>query len=261
MSVITFISLVASVLLVVSGKPLSSQPDAAVATKGDESLFRKILEGGSDPLVDLKNGSATLTDPKDLEQVEENLRNTRDELLETLAKNADVKLDERTNEPIRLISERVLQQTLEQIFENHQRKAGAENAEKVLTATVEPSTTPGNETDADTSSGSSSNSISSRIICQFFVFGTLFGVPRSATDVNPSNVPAPIDYNKPYQLKCDSKGQCYASPLNDDEIPPLPTYDIALTMPSTPLSEKDKKPSKEALEPTSSPSSPSSQFY
>ncbi|KAK0412144.1 hypothetical protein QR680_006057 [Steinernema hermaphroditum] len=278
MSVITFISLVASVLLVVSGKPLSSQPDAALATKGDESIFRKILEGtAADATSDLKNSSALHMDPKDIEQVEENLRNTRDELLETLAKNADIQFDERTNEPIRLISERVLQQTLEQIFENHQRKVSAENNDKVLStiASIEQETTPGNETDSDASGGSNSNSISSRIICQFFVFGTLFGVvcsistctcflqPRARnnrtangnTDVNPSNVPAPIDYNKPYQLKCDSKGQCYASPLNDDEIPPLPSYDIALTMPSTPLSEKDKKPSKESLSPTTSSTS------
>ncbi|TKR87567.1 hypothetical protein L596_011943 [Steinernema carpocapsae] len=280
MSVITFVSLVASVLLVVSGKPLSGPPDAVLDSKtadsDSENIFRKILESssGSNADADIKNSTALHMDPKDIEQVEENLRHTRDELLETLAKNADIEFDERTNEPIRLISERVLQQTLEQIFENHQRKVGADNGEKVLSTvdTANQDSTPGNGTEP--SVGQNSNSISSRIICQFFVFGTLFGVvcsistctcflqPRArnnrtangSVDVNPSNVPAPIDYNKPYQLKCDSKGQCYASPLNDDEIPPLPSYDVALTLPSTPLSEKDKKPSKEAPSPTSSTS-------
>ncbi|VDN08262.1 unnamed protein product [Thelazia callipaeda] len=54
------------------------------------------------------------------------------------------------------------------------------------------------------------------------------------TDVNPANVPAPIDYSKPYMIKCDSRGTCYASPLNDDEVPPLPSYKKALTCPLHP---------------------------
>ncbi|MCP9259811.1 hypothetical protein DINM_003009 [Dirofilaria immitis] len=52
--------------------------------------------------------------------------------------------------------------------------------------------------------------------------------------VNLANIPAPIDYNKPYMIKCDSRGTCYASPLNDDEIPPLPSYEKALTCPTHP---------------------------
>uniref|UniRef100_A0A914RCE8 Uncharacterized protein n=1 Tax=Parascaris equorum TaxID=6256 RepID=A0A914RCE8_PAREQ len=53
--------------------------------------------------------------------------------------------------------------------------------------------------------------------------------------VNPTNVPPPIDYSKPYMLKCDSRGSCYASPLNDDEVPPLPSYTEALSCATKPM--------------------------
>uniref|UniRef100_A0A915PZ07 Uncharacterized protein n=1 Tax=Setaria digitata TaxID=48799 RepID=A0A915PZ07_9BILA len=59
---------------------------------------------------------------------------------------------------------------------------------------------------------------------------------QNKTSVNPTNIPAPIDYSKPYVIKCDSRGSCYASPLNDDEVPPLPSYNRALTCPTYPLS-------------------------
>ncbi|EFO21899.2 hypothetical protein LOAG_06585, partial [Loa loa] len=58
---------------------------------------------------------------------------------------------------------------------------------------------------------------------------------ENSNGVNPTSIPAPIDYSKPYMIKCDSKGSCYASPLNDDEIPPLPSYNKALTCPTHPF--------------------------
>ncbi|VDK73772.1 unnamed protein product [Onchocerca ochengi] len=56
----------------------------------------------------------------------------------------------------------------------------------------------------------------------------------SLSGVNLANIPAPIDYSKPYMIKCDARGSCYASPLDDDEVPPLPSYDKALTCPTHP---------------------------
>ncbi|VDK79302.1 unnamed protein product [Litomosoides sigmodontis] len=53
---------------------------------------------------------------------------------------------------------------------------------------------------------------------------------------NLANVPAPIDYSKPYMIKCDSQGSFYARPLNDNEVPPLPSYTKALTCPTHPSS-------------------------
>ncbi|VBB32939.1 unnamed protein product [Acanthocheilonema viteae] len=61
-------------------------------------------------------------------------------------------------------------------------------------------------------------------------------VYQNNASVNPINVPAPIDYSKPYMIKCDSQGSCYASPLDDDEVPPLPSYDKALTCSTHPSS-------------------------
>ncbi|CAG9537336.1 unnamed protein product [Cercopithifilaria johnstoni] len=58
----------------------------------------------------------------------------------------------------------------------------------------------------------------------------------SLNGVNAINVPAPIDYSKPYMIRCDSQGSCYARPLNDDEVPPLPSYNKALTCPTHPCS-------------------------
>ncbi|MFH4975676.1 hypothetical protein AB6A40_002385 [Gnathostoma spinigerum] len=115
----------------------------------------------------------------------------------------------------------------------------------------------------NSTSTSEKGNIGSQLICQFFVFGTLFGVvcsistctcclqPRAErrrnsdlNGVNPSNVPAPIDYSKPYMIKCDSRGSCYASPLTDDEVPPLPSYSEALTCPTYPV--PSSKPSSES---------------
>lgn len=61
------------------------------------------------------------------------------------------------------------------------------------------------------------------------------------SEVNPTNVPAPIDYSKPYMLKCDSRGSCYASPLSDDEVPPLPSYADALECARQPTPTKHSK--------------------
>uniref|UniRef100_A0AC34FIX9 Uncharacterized protein n=1 Tax=Panagrolaimus sp. ES5 TaxID=591445 RepID=A0AC34FIX9_9BILA len=99
----------------------------------------------------------------------------------------------------------------------------------------------------------------SKAICQFFVFGTLFGVvititvctcflqPRqqrrsrqcrvaSISNLNPSRIPEPFDYSKPCFLKADSTGKFYASPIDGEEIPPLPTYEAALALPRSPSS-------------------------
>jgi len=89
----------------------------------------------------------------------------------------------------------------------------------------------------------------SRAICQFFVFGTLFGVvvtitacscflqPKeqnrssSTSNLNLNRIPEPFDYSKPCFLKADSSGRFYASPIDGEEIPPLPTYEDALNLP------------------------------
>lgn len=73
------------------------------------------------------------------------------------------------------------------------------------------------------------------------MFGTRISDESQCTfaGVNPTNVPAPIDYSKPYMLKCDSRGSCYASPLNDDEVPPLPSYTEALSCATKPAPKHD----------------------
>jgi hypothetical protein len=112
--------------------------------------------------------------------------------------------------------------------------------------------------DSDDKKETSASSIS-KAICQFFVFGTLFGVvititvctcflqPRqhrrsrqcriaSISNLNPSRIPEPFDYSKPCFLKADSTGKFYASPIDGEEIPPLPTYEAALALPRSPSS-------------------------
>ncbi|KAK6107393.1 putative integral membrane protein [Brugia pahangi] len=98
------------------------------------------------------------------------------------------------------------------------------------------------------------NRIGCQMVCQFISFCIIVsGIcllwtctcctqSRSVDDsdeslcgVNPASVPAPIDYSKPYMIKCDSQGSCYASPLNDDEVPPLPSYNKALSCPTHPF--------------------------
>ncbi|KAE9555611.1 hypothetical protein FO519_001189 [Halicephalobus sp. NKZ332] len=89
----------------------------------------------------------------------------------------------------------------------------------------------------------------SKAVCQFFVFGTLFGVVVTITtcscflqpknqernsitsNLNLSRIPEPFDYSKPCLLKADSSGRFYASPIDGEEIPPLPTYEAALNLP------------------------------
>uniref|UniRef100_A0A7E4VF20 Transmembrane protein n=1 Tax=Panagrellus redivivus TaxID=6233 RepID=A0A7E4VF20_PANRE len=103
----------------------------------------------------------------------------------------------------------------------------------------------------------------SKAICQFFVFGTLFGIVVTITictcflqpkqqrrrrhrvasiSMNPSRIPEPFDYSKPCLLRADASGRFYASPLDSDEIPPLPTYEAALALPRSP-SESTPAPS------------------
>ena len=52
--------------------------------------------------------------------------------------------------------------------------------------------------------------------------------------MNPSRIPEPFDYSKPCFLKADSTGKFYASPIDGEEIPPLPTYEAALALPRNP---------------------------
>lgn len=176
--------------------------------------------------------------------VEINLTAVRDELLRELNSEAvtvEVKTDT-SLENIRTISEQKFREALERVLQRH-----LELSQEKLEPTDHSITN--NSTRAYNSGGP----LSSQLICQFFVFGTLFGVvcsistctcclqPRASqrrsaqlNGVNPTNVPAPIDYSKPYMIKCDSQGSCYASPLNDDEVPPLPSYNKALTCPTQP---------------------------
>uniref|UniRef100_A0A915EB55 Uncharacterized protein n=1 Tax=Ditylenchus dipsaci TaxID=166011 RepID=A0A915EB55_9BILA len=100
----------------------------------------------------------------------------------------------------------------------------------------------------------------SQLLCQFFVFGILFGVgcsistctcfyrsrpstttyqssftcdaPASMATCISNGIPEPFDYSKPCCLKVDEQGLCYASPLPTGEIPALPSYEQALSMAS-----------------------------
>jgi hypothetical protein len=114
----------------------------------------------------------------------------------------------------------------------------------------------------------------SKAICQFFVFGTLFGVvititvctcflqPRqqrrsrqcrvsSISNLNPSRIPEPFDYSKPCFLKADSTGKFYASPIDGEEIPPLPTYEAALALPRSPSASDGEHDSRHSSHDTS----------
>ncbi|KAF7637302.1 hypothetical protein Mgra_00003268, partial [Meloidogyne graminicola] len=101
----------------------------------------------------------------------------------------------------------------------------------------------------------------SQLICQFFVFGILFGAVCSISafscifrsrnisrrnlifngnsaleEINLNRLThtrEPFSPNKPYCLKIDEKGLFYACPLNErEEIPPLPNYLEACQMPT-----------------------------
>ncbi|KAI1719718.1 hypothetical protein Ddc_08939 [Ditylenchus destructor] len=98
----------------------------------------------------------------------------------------------------------------------------------------------------------------SKLFCQFLAFGSLFGVVcaisactcfyrRRHAQHNPSlqsshvhrsstlsadglcSIPEPFDTSKPYCLKMDERGECYASPCAGD-IPALPSYEEAIKM-------------------------------
>lgn len=163
----------------------------------------------------------------------------REELLRDLESEATEYLDTNTNEKVRTISEAQFRAALERVIAKH----------------VTLKTGQGAPAEANSSSKSpvKGTSLSSQLVCQFFIFGTLFGVvcsistctcclqPRPSrrrfcvNGVNPTNVPAPIDYSKPYVLKCDGDGSCYASPLSDGEVPPLPPYNLALKCATQPI--------------------------
>ncbi|KAL7073556.1 hypothetical protein ACQ4LE_007526 [Meloidogyne hapla] len=100
-----------------------------------------------------------------------------------------------------------------------------------------------------------------KLICQYFVFGILFGAVCSisacscifrsrhsnttqraiifngtaleeATLNRLTQIREPFSPDKPYCLKIDEKGLYYACPLNNKEIPPLPNYLEACKMPT-----------------------------
>nr|CAD2143840.1 unnamed protein product [Meloidogyne enterolobii] len=102
----------------------------------------------------------------------------------------------------------------------------------------------------------------SKLICQFFVFGILFGVvcsisacscifrsrhfnnsQRIFNGINTleeanlnrlKQIKEPFSLDQPYYLKIDEKGLFYACPLNNkEEIPKLPNYLEACKMPTT----------------------------
>uniref|UniRef100_A0A0K0FY54 Uncharacterized protein n=1 Tax=Strongyloides venezuelensis TaxID=75913 RepID=A0A0K0FY54_STRVS len=92
------------------------------------------------------------------------------------------------------------------------------------------------------------DSKTSRVVCQFFVFGTLFGVVCSISActclLQPNNrrgipefsidPPPPMieDDGKPIRIQFGDDGLCYARTLSDNEVPPLPDYYSALSMPN-----------------------------
>uniref|UniRef100_A0AC35UHC9 Uncharacterized protein n=1 Tax=Rhabditophanes sp. KR3021 TaxID=114890 RepID=A0AC35UHC9_9BILA len=90
----------------------------------------------------------------------------------------------------------------------------------------------------------------SRIVCQFFIFGTLFGVvcsisactcllqPNHGGENNFSrneprlSIAPPVEENtKPIRIQFLEDGYCYATEMANNEIPPLPDYKSALKMP------------------------------
>ncbi|KAI1723967.1 hypothetical protein DdX_04152 [Ditylenchus destructor] len=99
----------------------------------------------------------------------------------------------------------------------------------------------------------------SKLFCQFLAFGSLFGVVcaisactcfyrRRHAQHNSSlqsshahrssipsadglcSIPEPFDSSKPYCLKMDERGECYASPWTAGEIPACPSYEEAIKM-------------------------------
>lgn len=178
-----------------------------------------------------------------------NMDNTKSELLRILQSQVVVKEDVATHEKIPTITEAKFRIALEKVLK---RKFG-ESSYMLSNQRLSSSST------INTTTAKPSSAFSSPLVCQFFVFGTLFGVvcsistctwclkPNTETpstptsEVNPTNVPAPIDYSKPYMIKCDSRGSCYASPLDDDEVPPLPSYADALECPKEPTYSSNSK--------------------
>uniref|UniRef100_A0A0N4ZJB1 Uncharacterized protein n=1 Tax=Parastrongyloides trichosuri TaxID=131310 RepID=A0A0N4ZJB1_PARTI len=92
----------------------------------------------------------------------------------------------------------------------------------------------------------------SRIVCQFFIFGTLFGVVCSISActclLQPKNnnrqqvmprlsiAPPTLDDTKPIRIQFGDDGFCYARSLEESEVPPLPDYNSALSLPTNVIS-------------------------
>uniref|UniRef100_A0A0N5AZE3 Uncharacterized protein n=1 Tax=Syphacia muris TaxID=451379 RepID=A0A0N5AZE3_9BILA len=196
-----------------------------------------------------------------------NMDNTKSELLRILQSQVVVKEDVATHEKIPTITEAKFRIALEKVLK---RKFGESSymlsnqrlssSSTINTTTAKPCKLIHYTSSLDSQTNLfSASAFSSPLVCQFFVFGTLFGVvcsistctwclkPNTETpstptsEVNPTNVPAPIDYSKPYMIKCDSRGSCYASPLDDDEVPPLPSYADALECPKEPTYSSNSK--------------------
>ena len=87
-----------------------------------------------------------------------------------------------------------------------------------------------------------------KLLCQILIIGTLLivvcAVPfyskcfrKNWEGSNFENnncvaqIPELFDSSKPYRLQFDNHGECYATPLASNEIPPLPTYLEAIKMP------------------------------
>ncbi|KAI3422230.1 hypothetical protein GPALN_012760 [Globodera pallida] len=126
-----------------------------------------------------------------------------------------------------------------------------------VTASTTSTPTPTPTLPPASSNSSAPSDASARLLCQFFIFSTLFGSvctvsactclfhtrrsivgssqqrrAASADDLSISRlarIREPFGPNKPFCLKFDEKGLCYASPLTR-EVPPLPTYEDACKM-------------------------------
>ncbi|KAL3984709.1 hypothetical protein ACH3XW_35665 [Acanthocheilonema viteae] len=188
------------------------------------------------------------THPKDdHESIKLNLTMTGHKSLYTLNDNEIIKIADQvyfndSKESIQNISEQQFREIFEGILWRHLELAQRKIAYPNIFAT--------------TNNYVYQNNASCQIVCQFISFCIIISgvcllwtctccahsrsIDQNGTDslngVNPINVPAPIDYSKPYMIKCDSQGSCYASPLDDDEVPPLPSYDKALTCSTHPSS-------------------------
>ncbi|VDD95527.1 unnamed protein product [Enterobius vermicularis] len=215
---------------------LLSTANSSTSSSPSSTSLLSASSSSSPPL----NGATQGFRIKNQEKIEIDLDETRSELLRILQSQIHVEEDATTHEKLQTITEVKFRAALDEVLKRQLNQARLNHLEVVYISF-------------------SASTLSSQLVCQFFVFGTLFGVvcsistctcclkPRSdrrnagLSEVNPTNVPAPIDYSKPYMLKCDSRGSCYASPLSDDEVPPLPSYADALECARQPTPTKHSK--------------------